>query len=143
MDPGSARLQGFEGIVHGGQQLVLHADQVEGALGGRRVHGGDRGHLVPDAADYPVLERDVVVAVPERSLGDVAGVDHRIDARDGFRRGGVDAQDPGMGIRAALDSPGQQPAQLEIVGVGGAPGDLVGGVELRDPLAHDCVVGPH
>ena len=112
-------------------------------MGGRRVHGGDRGHLVPDAADYPVLERNVVVAVPEWSLRDAAGVDHRIDARESFCRGGVDAQDSGMGMRTALDSPGQQPAHHQVVGVSGAPRDLVGSIEFRDPLAHDCVVGPH
>ena len=67
VDPGRAGLQCLEGVVHGGKQLVLDVDQVEGALRGRRVDGCDRGHLVADAADHPVLERDVVV--PETRSG--------------------------------------------------------------------------
>ena len=67
VDQGRAGLQGLKGVVHGRKQLVLHMDQVEGALRSRRVDGCHRGHLVADAADHPVLERDVVV--PETRSG--------------------------------------------------------------------------
>ena len=81
------------------------------------------------------------MAVPEGALGDVAGVDHRMNPRQGVDRGGVDAQDPGMGMRAALDGTDQQPAQFQVIGIDGAPRDLVGSIKFRDPLAHHCVVG--
>ena len=138
---GRAGLQCLEGVVHGGKLLVVDVDQVEGAMRGRRVDGCDRGHLVTDAADHPVLERDVVVPEPEAALVHVACVNHCIYAWHGFGRGGVDVQDPGVGMGAALDRAGQQAAQLQVVGVSGASGDLVGGVELGNSLAYDRVVG--
>ncbi len=88
------------------QDLVVHPDELQRRLGGRRVDGGDGGdgvavvkRLAPRHAVFLHVAQEVI----PRPREVVAGHD-RLHALQRQRRAGVDGPDPRMGMGAAQDA---------------------------------------
>ena len=127
----------LERVEDGGQHLVADVDQRQCPARGRLVERRDRGDLVAHAPDAVALQGHVVAVVPEGPLLDVAGVDHGDDPGQGLGGRGVDREDPGVGVGAAQDRADQEPGEAQVVGVARPARDLLGGVELGEPLPDD------
>ena len=126
VDLGGVGVHGKALVEHGRQDLVFDLDEAHGLLGGLDGLGGHRGDPVADVSD-PVVEAHLVVgvgvgpALPAGCVldpGRVAVMQHRVDPLDGPGRRVVDAQDAGVGVRAAQHLGVQHPPGLHVVGEG-------------------------
>ena len=127
-------------VVDRRQLLVLGGDLLHGLLGdvriGREHHRdrlADEPHLLV-GEDRLVVERRAVIRVRDHGL-DVVDGDDAVDAGHLLRRAGVDRLDAAVRDRAAEDLGVQHAGQAQIVGVLGAPRDLVARFEPRQRAA--------
>ena len=109
------------------QRLVLHLDQ-RGSFGCRRlIERGNGGDFVADVVDDLVAEQRLLDAHVE--LRGIGMGDHRLDARQGQRSRGVDAQDPRARMRTAHDLRVQHAGQHHVVGEQRAAAELVRAIQ--------------
>ena len=141
-----AGLHGLQRIHRGGQDLVLDRDQVQGLLGNGQLVGRHRGHRLPH--EHHAVDGEHGMRARGRlllELRHIRGGEHRAYAGKRFRPGDVDADDPGMRVRAPEELRVQQAAGLEIRHVLDAAGHLLGpvgpGTREADPL--DVARGLH
>src|SRR5262249_27236076 len=110
----------------GGQHLVVDVDEFDRPARGLRVPGGDGGGLV---AHVPhVLEGQRIQVGTEGTPLDLGGVgagDHGVHAGQALGTGGVEAQDPGAGVRRAQDGAVQHAREPAVGRVDGVPGHLL------------------
>ncbi len=134
-------LECVAGVEHRRRRRVLDRDQRQCLRRDLRSLGRDRGHRFADVAHPLARQRRFVLAdrqYPERAL-EVGAGEHRAHAGQGQCAPGVDAQDARTGMRRTQDRGVQRVGHAQVVGVAGAAGDLVAGVELRLRLADDAV----
>ncbi len=124
------------------QHMVVDLDQLAGFLGDRRRGGGDGGHCVP-VIERPLARHAIGRQVSEihRPFADerlfrgdrreILPSDHRLDPGQCPGLLGVDRQDAGVRMRAALDLAPQHARHHHVGAEIGAPGDLV------DPVGAD------
>ncbi len=135
-------------IHHIGQHFVLHLDQVERLFGDRRRgcrHGGHRVALVEHLAPGHAVARQVAQIVRHgadmgalrRYVGEIGAGDDRLDPRQRRRLCGIDPDDAGMGVRAALDAAPQHARHHHVGAEIGPAGDLVDAVRTDRPGADD------
>ena len=136
---GGARV--FRGVI--GRQLAqLEVDEGDRALGGLRIHGGDRRKRFAAVAHALArhrifIHRDRKHAVGERAI--LAG-DHREHAVERARLGDVEAQDFAVAHRAAQDAADEGAGVIEIGGVERAAGDLLDAIDQRHTVARNLCV---
>ena len=132
---------GLDGVEDGGEHFVLDLDEREGLLGGVRVHGGDRGDLVPQVADLLGLEETGVVdGDPEPDRGNVPGGHDSTDAGQAPGLFGVDVQDPRVRVAAAEDGPVEHVRKGEVRRVPRRPRRLGLAVDPRNIRPHNLVI---
>ena len=124
------------------QYVVIDLDQFAGLLGDRRRDRGDRGHRVP-VIERPLAGHAVAREIAEvhRPFADkrllrgdrreVLPGDHRLDPGERLGLCGVDRQDAGVRVRAALDLAPQHAGHHHVGAEIGAARDLV------DPVGAD------
>lgn len=118
-------LQRVPGIEEGRERLVHDGDGVERCDGRVLVHGAHGahgGHGVAHVSD-PVDAERLLVAHPRDDavlLRHVLPRDDGVDAVHGLGGGGVDGEDPGVGVGRAQDLPVEHSRQRDVVGVAGA-----------------------
>jgi len=120
-------------IGHMRQDLVVHLDQLERITRRQRRGGGNSGHRMP-VIKRLVAGHDVFKDVPEITLQprrkfhlvrEIGAGDHCLHILQCLGLGGVNAQDAGMGVRAAQDGAMQHAGGMGIGTEPGAAGDLV------------------
>ena len=137
-------------VQHGIEDLVLDLDEVERVLGDVLVGGADSGHGV--AGVEHLVRSEHVVAHPLEGRERLTEVDHvAVDARevgvrdDGLhavereRLRGVDADDAGVRVRAALDAAVEHAWETHVSAVLGPAGHLVGAIGAHGAGADDLV----
>jgi hypothetical protein len=131
------------------QDLVLDLDQVERLLGDRlrgRCHRRHRVALIEHLALGHTVQRQITQIVRRRAdmgalgryIGKIGPRHHRLDAGQAQRLLGVDRDDAGMGMGAALDPAPQHPRQRHVGAEIGPAGDLVDPVRTDRPGADDA-----
>ena len=138
-------------IEHRRQQLVLDLNQFERVLGDVVVGGRHRGDGV--SLVEHLVRRDDVVQHPLEVGGAFAGVDlfiagarevgigdHRLHTVQRLGLGRVNADDPGVRVRAAQDPAGEHPRQIQVGAVLRRAGDFVDTVVTDRPCADDVVL---
>ncbi len=129
----------------GGNDVVFHLDQGHRPprrLGVLRHH---RGHAVPHvahrAAEHPVVVRgglrETLAGLAVRDIRAVPVIDHEHHAVQGFRPGGVDALDDGMGVRASKHDKDAASHLHPVFHVRLHAGDELDAVDLPGGLAND------
>ncbi len=128
------------------QYLVLNLDQVERLFGDRRRDRRDRGDRV-SFVERLSLGHAVARQVPQimrhrpdgalawRDVREVGACRHRLDAGQRHRLVGVDRDDAGMGVGAALDLAPQHAGHFHVGAKVGPAGNLVDAVGTDRPGA--------
>ncbi len=135
-----------------GQHFVLDRDERQRRLGDGGRDGGDGGDgvaLVERLVAGHAVAREVAEVhrafADERllvgDLGEVGGGHHGAHAGELFRLRGVDGEDAGMRVRAALDLGPQHPRQRHVGAELGAAGDFIDAVGADRAGADDLQLG--
>ena len=141
-------LHGFQYVNHGGQNLVVHVNQLQSLfrdMCGSRGHGCNRVSLVQG-----FIGRHTVVAEklwvdhspfaqvydPSRRLVKVGRGHHRLYSGQRQSPTGVDALDPGVGVGASEHLGVKQPRQVDVRAVPGPSSNLFFTIMSDGPTAH-------
>ena len=124
------------------QPFILDDNRITSGDGGVFVHRGHCGHAVAHVADF-VYPEDIFVGGPgDDAVGNfqvLTGHDP-VDAGHGQGCAGVNADNAGVGMGAALDFAVEHARQLEVVGVAQDAAHAFGGVDFAMRLAEDPMV---
>jgi hypothetical protein len=146
-----ARLQGLRDVGDVRQDLIVHLDQLQ-RLPRRSGTGGRDGRDGVSLIEDLLASHDVPAYVPIvqhhlacggelwRQVAEVVPCHDSLHALERLGRGGVDAQDAGVGVRAAQDPSDQLAGELHVGAEAGAPGDLVHAVRADRAGADDLEV---
>ena len=153
MDEARGRRHGGVEVHERGEHLVLDVDQVEGLGRDVRIDRRDGGDRVATPQRAVTSNRDgrrdgdVGARLPRRDHGarrDRRKIGRRHDAEHAFQGagpGGVDPDDAGVRVRAALDAAGEQARPCEIGWIRRLAGDALAGIDARQALGDDGVAG--
>ena len=141
---GIGQHRGFH-IDHMWEHFVAHLNELERGLGNLGTGGCDRGHGVSDVQDLAArhavvrqrAQRGRPLAAFNGHVGHLRKVgcrDHCLDARKAQGGRGVDREDVGVRMRAALDPTHKHAGQAQIGAEGRAPCDLVRAIGANWPL---------
>ncbi len=128
VDEGDAGTHRLLGVEQGGQEFVDYLDEQAGGFRRRLARRHDRGDSLADEADDRIDHQRVVGIVSEQLVARgremtrwrILVGQHRDHARRGERGAGVDARDPGGGMRRAEDFHMQEPVDRDVHRVAGA-----------------------
>ncbi len=135
-------------VHHIRQHFVLHLDQVERLFGDRRRGCRDGGHrvafvehLAPGHAVArqvaQIVRRGADMSPLRRHVGKIGAGDDRLDPGERRRLCGIDADDAGVRMGAALDAAPQHARHHHVGAEIGPAGDLVDPVRTDRPGADD------
>ena len=137
-------------VDHMRQHVIGDLDQLAGLLGDCRRDRGNRRHGVP-VIERPLARHAVLRQVAEihrpfaderllrRDRREILPGDHRLDPRQRLCLFGVDRQDAGVRVRAALDLAPQHARHHHVGAEIGPPGDLVDAVRADRTGADDLL----
>jgi hypothetical protein len=122
-----------------GQRAVLDLDQLERGARGALVLRRHRGDRLAPVANAFARQRIFVVRDRQDAVGNAAIGAREDGAHSGQRPGAarVDANDLGVGVRAAQDLP-RQPSRPQVGGEARAPGDFLDAVGKRRRTSDDA-----
>ena len=125
------------------QLLVGDVDEIEGGDGGFLVDRRHRGHAVAHIADLVHAEWILVGRPGDDAVGGghVPAGHHGVHTRKRLGAGGVDRDDPGVGMGAAQDLAVQHAGKLDVVGVARASAGLGEPVHLAHAAADGRELG--
>ena len=124
MDHGCTVDDRFVLVEDGGEHLVYDVDHVTRSEGDLLGVCGERRDTIPDVADL-VVEAHLVVGERIRVAltagcvshpGHVSVMQHGVDSGEGKRLGGVDGDDPGVGVRTVEHFRDEGPGEVDIIG---------------------------
>ena len=147
-DEGSAGSRRLRGIVHGGQGLVFHADELFGLLQRLPVPGAYKGHGVPEImGDLTHGNEGRLILLDVADIvfaGHVLCRQHAYDPGQGLGLRGVDGQDPRPCVIGADGAAEAHALDIDVVGVDAIALDLLRHIDASDAAADlkaSCAVG--